>query len=349
MLLVSERRNFQNITSKMPPGLFRLLLSSIVIVHHFSSLALGSAAVYLFFCLSGYWVSVMWRRKYSKTVKPWQTFVVSRYWRLAPVFLVSSLAALLVLFLLPKFVIPEIASAHWSPILIAPSIFIIGYQFLEFRPLGPAWSLDIEMQFYLVAPLLMWFVEKFRLRAVVVMLLLAMASLVLFQRESLTTLAPFFVAGIYVEKLGALPGRKLAMASLALCVLLVLVVVLVPNTRGILIAGAHRTMSSGITEAMNALVGILCLPFAFWTVQKRSNAIDKLAADVSYAVYLLHWVTILIITAYFPLLAIAPFAERMAWTGAAIGVTYLISLAVVLYIDRPLNAGRSAFVNARIR
>jgi peptidoglycan/LPS O-acetylase OafA/YrhL len=93
---------------------------------------------------------------------------------------------------------------------------------------------------------------------------------------------------------------------------------------------------------------MLCLPFAFWTVQQRSDAVDKIAADVSYAVYLLHWVTILIISRYFPSLANAPLAERMTWTGVAIAITYGLSLAVVLFIDRPLNAGRSGFVNARI-
>jgi peptidoglycan/LPS O-acetylase OafA/YrhL len=332
----------------MSPGQFRLLLSSIVIVHHFTSLALGSAAVYLFFGLSGYWVSVMWRQKYSMTARPWQTFVISRYWRLAPVFVVSSAAALAVLYLLPSFLPPVNAAKPFSPIVIAPSIIILGYQFLEFRPLGPAWSLDIEMQFYLVAPLLMLFVEKFRLRAVSAVLVLAIASLFLTQREALTTLAPFFIAGIYVEKLGALPGRKFALSTLAFCVCMVVVVILTPDTRGILIAGAHRTMSNDVTEGMNAVIGFLCLPYAFWTVQQRSDTIDKLAADLSYAVYLLHWVAILIISSYFPSLATASFPQRLVWTGAAIAITYVISLAVVLYIDRPLNAGRFAFVNARI-
>ena len=72
------------------PGAFRLILASLVFVHHTSRLAIGPAAVYLFFCLSGFWIYRMWNGRYSKTVNPYLTYLISRLWRLLPTFLLVS-------------------------------------------------------------------------------------------------------------------------------------------------------------------------------------------------------------------------------------------------------------------
>ena len=48
------------------PGFFRLILATLVFLHHTSSIALGEMAVIVFFVLSGYWIAKMYREKYSK-------------------------------------------------------------------------------------------------------------------------------------------------------------------------------------------------------------------------------------------------------------------------------------------
>jgi peptidoglycan/LPS O-acetylase OafA/YrhL len=72
--------------TKFGSGLFRLLLASAVVFHHSFPLRLGAWAVYVFFFLSGYWISRLWRQRYTNTRNPLLTFLVSRWWRLAPVF-----------------------------------------------------------------------------------------------------------------------------------------------------------------------------------------------------------------------------------------------------------------------
>jgi peptidoglycan/LPS O-acetylase OafA/YrhL len=71
-------------------GLFRLFLASLVVLHHSFPLRLGAWAVYAFFILSGFWICQMWFRKYSQTRTPFLTFLVSRWWRLAPVYMVCT-------------------------------------------------------------------------------------------------------------------------------------------------------------------------------------------------------------------------------------------------------------------
>ena len=64
------------------PGMFRLLLSLLVVLHHSLPLRLGTWAVYVFFILSGFWICRMWRQRYAETQSPYLTFLVSRWWRL---------------------------------------------------------------------------------------------------------------------------------------------------------------------------------------------------------------------------------------------------------------------------
>ncbi len=77
------------------PGLFRLLLAEVVFIHHLSRFACGTAAVYVFFSLSGYWIYQMYTRRYSKARFPYLTYLISRAWRLLPTFWLISLLAVI--------------------------------------------------------------------------------------------------------------------------------------------------------------------------------------------------------------------------------------------------------------
>ncbi len=76
------------------PGLVRLLLATLVVVHHLSKFSVGSSAVYLFFVLSGFWVYRMYDGKYARANSPRLLFVTSRLMRLLPTFLMFNLLAI---------------------------------------------------------------------------------------------------------------------------------------------------------------------------------------------------------------------------------------------------------------
>src|SRR5258708_13297126 len=82
-----------SVKSLLSPGGVRLFLAMVVVVHHSLPLRAGSWAVDVFFVLSGYWITRMWNTRYRQTRIPYITFLVTRWWRLAPVFLVCTVLA----------------------------------------------------------------------------------------------------------------------------------------------------------------------------------------------------------------------------------------------------------------
>jgi len=111
---------------------------------HGTRIAVGSSAVYLFFGLSGYWIYQMYVHKYSKTRSPFFTYMVSRLWRLLPVFLLINTSAILVdIFYQHR----SVFAGNWMSKLhfIVSNTMLLGYDSLPSKPLVPAWSLDLEM------------------------------------------------------------------------------------------------------------------------------------------------------------------------------------------------------------
>jgi peptidoglycan/LPS O-acetylase OafA/YrhL len=126
------------------PGLFRLLLALIVFVHHTTRLGIGQAAVFIFFILSGFWISTMWIHRYSKTKNAYITYIISRIWRLLPVFVLCS--AISWGMLLYRDSIPHFTESFVRQ--LVSNIFIFGYSSLLFQANVPAWSLESLLQNY---------------------------------------------------------------------------------------------------------------------------------------------------------------------------------------------------------
>jgi peptidoglycan/LPS O-acetylase OafA/YrhL len=160
----------------------------------------------------------MWFRKYSQTRTPFLTFLVSRWWRLAPVYMVcTGLSVVSALLLHPESALLEPNHFGWwlRQLLIAGSNGT-GTQ------LPPSWSLDVEMQFYLVAPLLI--ILFARVGSLFRWLTTAAAAawfvLYVFRGESvqmahLSLFVGFFLMGITMQMEHWKPSRTMALVSLA--------------------------------------------------------------------------------------------------------------------------------------
>ena len=138
------------------PGMLRLLLALTVVVDHGTRIDLGAWAVYMFFCLSGYWVTVMYRSKYSQYTQPVRAFYLSRYLRLLPVYLLCQTLMIISLAVegAPT-IIHGIHGVVWClrTLLIASAASQPVY-------LVPSWTLDLEVQFYLLFPILAFSMSK---------------------------------------------------------------------------------------------------------------------------------------------------------------------------------------------
>lgn len=323
------------------PGAFRLMLAMLVFVHHFSSFGVGTAAVLVFFVLSGFWLQRMWAGKYTRTSKPYLTYLVSRLWRLAPVMLLCTLAMLALDYGL-GFNVDKLESQNPWPVVLT-SIVLVGYSWLDYMPVGPAWSLDIEMRFYLLAPLLSAItVMRGRVTLALFCAAVSLASFWLTERTLLANYIVFFLIGINASISDWKPGKRMAQASAALVALSLAAVFLSP-WRSLLIGGANPGPLFIYNPIFSAWLAVLAVPLAIYTVHRPSEPTDRMMADLSYIIYLFHWLGVEIFQR-----VKGPFIERLEVAAICFAVIPVLSWLVWRYYDRPINRARDRWVKSRI-
>lgn len=279
------------------PGFFRICLAILVYLSHVSSLRLGVAAVYVFFSLSGFWISRLWTVKYSRSSRAWRIFVISRFWRLWPVF-ITSMALSWGLFLL--------ATHGWAPFgfsyiffkadylhqLISNTV-MFGYATLPFpaQLIRPMWSLDIEAQFYLIAPVVLVLLVRGRL-VIAALVALSLAFLLAGHAYVLPRYLIFFMAGILAEKSKWAPGAKLAVAALAAAILLVAATALIPAMHGITLQPRDDEgfdAAGRYNHLLSAALAVIILPWTIFTTRQRGWEHDGVLADLSFIFYAFHY------------------------------------------------------------
>lgn len=322
------------------PGAFRLWLALLIVVHHFTGIEIGKAPVLAFFFLSGFWVHRVWDSRYSKTRRPWLTFVTSRWWRIAPLLILATPLAIGMQWLTHDTDLPLVASTPWRHAILP--VTVLGYAQLPTRPVGPAWSLDIEMQFYLVLPLLAPLVRRLKPASVLTLGFLVFEwSLMARHGVVLTSFLPWFLLGMVAAERGWRASPAMAHGSLALTLALFAVVMATPQ-----LYGAYLAPHAPEYATFNLLLGALILPFALGTVtrERRADRTDAMLADQSYLVYMLHWPAI---TVFRHLPAMSP-AATAASAVLLCGVVTVVSALVWRHVDRPLNAWRKRWVDSRL-
>ena len=121
----------------------------------------GILAVLAFFFVSGFLVSKMLSETY---VGRHRSFLTNRFLRLFPAYWASFLIGLCLILVIPE----ELKSVnkalqlpdqfdHW-----VSNIFIFGLQGLKSRVVPPAWSLDVELNWYVIFFILSFFALKYR-------------------------------------------------------------------------------------------------------------------------------------------------------------------------------------------
>jgi peptidoglycan/LPS O-acetylase OafA/YrhL len=321
------------LSSLTGPGAFRFALALLVFVNHTSRVDLGYSAVLIFFMLSGYWIFTMWTARYARARNPYLTFLVSRMWRLWPAFLLSSAIAWPLA--IWNHEIPPGTSLLYQ---LVPSVFIIGYS-LDWHPIGPAWSLDIEAQFYLIAPIVVALVARYRAGLVIASAACSLAAVLLSAEWSVAYYVVFFAIGMAAASAQWRPSRRLAWGALALAVTLILAWLASP-LRGEL-ADSDDYLALRAAEVVFALTMI---PWTIHTASQRETKLDRSLGDLSYLFYILHE----------PLYRALNFETpthlgRVLMKLGVLGIILVISSIVWLVLDRPSNRLRSKWVTGRIR
>lgn len=308
------------------PGALRLLLATLVVVQHLSRARIGLTAVMVFFVLSGYWVSRMLDEKYNRPGRPVRQFYLSRFLRLWPAYVAAVFLAILL----------STAFGAGFDLRDLGGLALFGAATLHRDPLGISWSLDIEVQFYLILPFLALCAVRYGLRGLLVVAVICVPFgwwLVSgFRIWTVFQYLPLFLAGFLIWRQNLRPGGWLAILSVGLFVVAGVVLFQIDATRGAVLAAPLPKVHGHLTQMLWAL---LLVPFVAWNVRQPSGQQDRTLGDLSYSLYLVHY----------PIIeAFKTFTHGDLGTElklAIIAVSAVVALLFWYVIDRPIEAWRA--------
>lgn len=283
------------------PGLFRFLLAFIVVIYHsVDFLTLGHYAVYVFFMLSGYWIFRMYNEKYSTYKNSYYVYICSRLGRLMPLYWLILLVSLMI-YTIPA-ISQRLAGLEGQGLNIAAFNFLVlGLANSPHQFIGTAWSLDIEIQFYIIAPLLLLLCRKgfgwplFLAGSVLSLLLLYNH----YTSENLMVYLPYFVIGGLIYHFNIQATRNFAIISLFLLLAILCMNYIVPALRtDYLLNRKAYLLGFNYREGLNVILAILTIPFLAINVRQVSKKemaeAEQIWSSMSYVIYLLHWPLLLI-------------------------------------------------------
>lgn len=318
------------------PGLFRLALAGVVFVHHTTRLNLGGAAVDLFFVLSGFWIARMWTGRYSQASTPYAIYLISRAWRILPITILTAGLAW-----------GAAAYRHSIPDDVGPirqavsNVLLLGYHSLPYQPNVPAWSLDMEVQFYILAPLLIAMIA-WRRWVVIGVVAVSTGAALLGDRWTVAPFLVFFCVGIWAATAEWRPSGRMAGWSLAVGVVAIATVGGGPFN-SLLIAGKTHGALYAYMPGAAIVLAIMLIPCALYTVRQADTPTDRMFGDLSFIVYMAHWPILGLINT-----GSGGMTHRLLMLAVASSALTATSFALWNFYDQPLQRRRAAWVQSRM-
>jgi peptidoglycan/LPS O-acetylase OafA/YrhL len=276
-------------------GAFRLLLAVLVAVSHMGKTVAGFnpgvVAVISFLIISGFVMTSLIERNYSVPGKI-GLFYVDRALRLYPQFLFYFLLSCTVIhFLLPG--TPQAAELTLKT--IASSVLMLPLGFYMFGVAGteivpPAWSLGLEMCFYLVIPFLLIF--KLRGAAFVLSLGIFMLACLgylntdVYGYRLLPGVLFIFLCGSYLYRSQA-KGVAIAAGTAVLAGLLFVAIM----------AGLIERRPFNAEVSLGIALGI---PAVYLLTRFKYHRVDEFLGNISYGVFLNHFVVMYFLRGFWP-------------------------------------------------
>ncbi len=351
-------------------GTIRFLLAICVVTAHipFQSFRffLPEMAVRSFYVISGFYMALILNEKYSS----YSSFLINRFLRLYPIYwLILFITFIVVLF--SRNFIPTgswgILNTSSHIILILTNLLIVGQDIMSFvgyniqngsffftanphpiyHPLSPimldgvAWSISLELTFYLTAPFL---VKRKPWLIVLVILLSALLRMVMgavglshkddaYSRFFFPFELMYFCLGILAYKIYAHIKKSDQYASIA--------VALYCFSVAYCIGFQHvpEPFCKGNTFLYPFWL-MVTIPFIF--LHFKSKKWDQFIGDLSYPIYICHLLIINLIKIYiYPFLP--AFGQEIAWVLVIIAVIFL-SIMLLKFVQEPIDRYRHSKV-----
>ncbi len=306
----------QSIAAIWPPGpgALRAILASAVYVSHVSRFSIGRSAVFAFFILSGYWMTVTQKElRFGDLAAFW----ANRMLRIWPLLIVSCIVSLVFF--------SWVGVSHGG---LASTLWLFGLSTRKGDFLGVAWSLDIEVQFYLILPFIILACNNNLLSARLGTLLTLSAlgvGILLMQHDIVTVLfyLPPFAVGIGLAYRRWNPTRMQMMAGGLISLALTVAAIALKDEIRL------RKFGAAEFDCAYMVITIAMTPFIAKILTRKSGPTDKILGDLSYPFYLVHFPQIQVMRTLFasPLIF-----KTVSYVSSA-------ALAFVLYaiVDRPLE------------
>ncbi|WP_347903298.1 acyltransferase [Pseudomonas purpurea] len=269
-------------------GTYRLILALLVLVSHMGLTVLGLnpgvVAVISFFMLSGYVMTALIKRYYLAP-RSIPDFYLDRLMRLQPQYLFYLTLSVIYFFAadVHDFFVHAIT---WQSLilnaLIVPNSFYMTPLMADGVIIPPAWSLGLEACFYLVIPfLLIYRLRWLAFGSSLVVFLFAYSTTIntdwFGYRLLPGTLFMFLLGSFLYEK-----GRRERLAIVATCGLCCALLV------ATLVFGVNRVPFNA-EVLLGVVVGV---PMIFLLAQRSSGRLDQLLGNISYGVFLNHFLLI---------------------------------------------------------
>ncbi len=281
-------------------GLLRLLLASLVAISHmgidFKGWNVGVGSVVIFYMLAGHVVAKLWaRRPHDRLLPSLGWFYKDRALRIFPLYLCALLVSgsLWAMGTQSHFLSKTPGFAQWvSNLTIIPLNYYMWTGIDRFMLIPPAWSLGVELQFYLLLPLLMLLPWLGILAAAGSVVVFALAqyeylNIDIYGYRLLFGVLFIFLSGVAIEKRSRLGNLALVALWIAL-----LTYVVVLQMKGIRRPFDHEV-------AVGYLIG---LPLTIWLsgfrFTGRLNTLQRHAGTLSYGVFVFHFSMIWLLEPY---------------------------------------------------
>jgi peptidoglycan/LPS O-acetylase OafA/YrhL len=331
-------------------GVFRLFLAFLVLVSHTWNLPreipdIGGMAVATFFFVSGFLMPLTFECNYSNKDKSYASvatnFVYNRMLRIYPVYWFSLLVLI----------------AHWhsgnSELLRnavgEPSIFVQNFLLLgmnEYKLWGqyiifnrPAWSLDTELRYYILLPVILLFWNARPRLAATGLIGTALYGLSIVNRPDIPDIAlsllawsEFFFAGFVLYQLPRLKPYFLKRITGVTGGVVFVTSVLLLSKQWALVGGT---------------IGLMLIASRLLVMQEKRmfSKFDGVAGDLAYPFYAFHIVVIVILSdhKFYETLLISktdPLLLLSCNVAINFTLTLLVSYLALILIDRPVRKFR---------
>ena len=299
----------------------------------------GTIGVYLFFVISGFILGLPFARQ-AKNHKPRISlgkYFGRRITRLEPPYILWMLCFTLVLWVRSDFLFPGLGTHLWASLFYVHSLVFNQYSIIN----PVAWSLEVEIQFYLAAPFLAWFffrkIKQYRsvfLLGSIVLIILGQNYFglgVMPWKASLLNHLQYFLIGFYLVHLHLEGKMKLASKSKLLWDLLSLLAIV-----GLIFSWSDEWAKELV---FNLCLGLLILGAFKGGVFSRLMNLSwiSLIGGMCYTIYLIHLPLLELLTQTTANWVISShYGWQLLWQMTlCIPIVLMLSAAAFLYLEKP--------------